>query len=214
MERKVTKIQAQKKNPDRVSIFLDEEFAFGLSRVVAAWLKTGDVLTEEKINKLRQQDSYEVALQKALNFLSYRPRSESEVRKKLIEKEFETAVIDNVIVRLRELNYLGDLEFARQWVENRSTFRPRGSRALTAELKIKGVDEATIAQALSEMPEEEQLAFEAAKKYVNRLKGLDRDKFRSRLGGFLGRRGFGYETIYKVVEETWQAIQSEDASHS
>jgi len=214
MERKVTKIQAQKKNPDRVSIFLDDEFAFGLSRVVAAWLKTGDVLTKEKINKLRQQDSYEVALQKALNFLSYRPRSESEVRKKLIEKEFETAVIDNVIERLRKLNYLGDLEFARQWVENRSTFRPRGSRALTAELKIKGVDEATIAQALSEMPEEEQLAFEAAKKYVNRLKGLDRDKFRSRLGGFLGRRGFGYETIYKVVEETWQAIQSEDASHS
>jgi regulatory protein len=214
MERKVTKIQVQKKNPNRVNIFLDDEFAFGLSRVVAAWLKVGDLVSEVKVNQLLQQDGYETAMQKALRFLSYRPRSENEVRRKLAENEYEAAVIERVIERLIELEYLGDLDFSRQWIENRSTFRPRGSRALAAELKNKGVEETTIAKALSEMPEEEQLAFAAAEKYQNRLKGLDRDKFRSRLGGFLGRRGFGYETIYKVVEETWQAMQSEEASHS
>ncbi|KPL70039.1 hypothetical protein ADN00_18440 [Ornatilinea apprima] len=214
MERKVTKIQVQKKNPNRVNIFLDEEFAFGLSRVVAAWLKVGDLISDEKIARLKQEDEYETAMQRALHFLGYRPRSEHEVRARLAENEYDAAVIEKVIERLRELKYVGDLDFARQWIENRSTFRPRGSRALAAELKQKGVEEKTIEQALMEMPEEEQLALEAARRYSARLHGLDRKAFRMRLGGFLGRRGFGYEIIYKVVDEIWQDLQSEDAQYS
>ena len=83
MAKKITALKLQKRNKDRVNVYLDDEFAFGLSRIVAAWLRTGQELTEEKIAELQAQDNVEVALQRALNFLSYRPRSEEEVRRNL-----------------------------------------------------------------------------------------------------------------------------------
>ena len=83
MERKITALQAQKRNPQRVNVYLDGEFAFGLSRITAAWLQIGQVLSEEKIVELQAADEIEVAYQKALHYLSFRTRSEDEVRKNL-----------------------------------------------------------------------------------------------------------------------------------
>ncbi len=82
MDRIVTALKAQKKNPNRVSIYLDGEFAFGVSRIVAAWLKIGQSLSDEKLASIQKQEAGELALQKALLLLSYRPRSESEIQKR------------------------------------------------------------------------------------------------------------------------------------
>ena len=83
MAQRITAIEPQQKNPQRVNIYLDGEFAFGLAVVVAAWLKVGQELGEEKIASLKMQDEREVTYQKALHFLSYRPRSSAEVRQNL-----------------------------------------------------------------------------------------------------------------------------------
>ena len=72
--RKITAIEVQKKNPNRVNISLDDQFAFGLSRLAAAWLKVGQTLSEEKIADLQSADAREVAFQKAMRFLGYRAR--------------------------------------------------------------------------------------------------------------------------------------------
>ena len=90
MERVITAIKVQKRNPTRVNIELDGEYAFGTSRLVAAWLQVGDRLTEEKIAALIDQDTSEVAYQRALNLLNHRPRTEKEIRQKLAEKQFES----------------------------------------------------------------------------------------------------------------------------
>mgnify|MGYP000952684904 FL=1 len=71
MDRTITALTAQKKNPQRINVFLDGEFAFGLQRIVAAWLIVGQTLSEEKINQLRSDDQSEIAYQKAINLLSY-----------------------------------------------------------------------------------------------------------------------------------------------
>lgn len=205
---KITALKAQLRNPNRVNVYLDDQFAFGLARIVAAWLKVGMVLSDDKIAKLQAQDVGETAYQQALHFISYRPRSEMEVRKKLIEKGTEEEVVDTVLSRLRAAQLVGDENFARVWVENRVTFRPRSHRMLRYELKQKGVEEETIQLALTEAENDPELAYQAGLKYARRLAGLDWELFRKRLGGFLGRRGFSYGTIAPVLRRIWEETTS------
>jgi regulatory protein len=200
--RKITAIEAQKNNPKRVNIYLDGEFAFGLDRLVAAWLTVGQSLEEEKISKLQIEDAQEKAYQQAMLFLSYRARSEAEVRKNLEKHEIPPAVIDQLIERLREERLLNDGQFAQDWVANRSEFRPRSRRALTVELRRKGLTEADIRFA-TEAVNEESLAYAAAQKRVRRLEGLEWIEFRKKLSEFLARRGFGYEVIAPTVKRLW-----------
>src|SRR3990172_4788022 len=77
---KITAIEPQQKDPQRVNVYLDGEFAFGLARITAGWLTVGQELGEEKVASLLAEDANKTAYQKALHFLSYRPRSSSEVR--------------------------------------------------------------------------------------------------------------------------------------
>ena len=206
--RKITAIEPQKKNPSRVNIYLDDAFAFGLAGIVAAWLSVGQMLSEEKIQALQAEDAKEMAMQRALGFLSYRPRSVEEVRKNLRKHEIPEAVIAETVERLQRNGLLGDAAFAQVWVENRSTFRPRGKRALKMELRQKGLADDLIQETLAENVDEEVLALAAAQKYVRKLNGLDWQAFRQKLGGFLMRRGFGYEVIAPVLKQVWEETHS------
>lgn len=200
----ITGIEQQKKNPNRVNIYLDEQFAFGLYKASALHLKVGDTLDDGNIQALEQKDAAEEAYQKALKLLNIRPRTEHEMRSRLQEYGFTDEIIDSVIANLLEKNYLNDQQFAAEWIENRTTFRPRGKRLLRIELMKKHVDEEEIQTALATLPEEEQLVREAAKKYSNRLKGLDESTFKKRLYGFLVRRGFSYDDIKPILDEVWE----------
>ena len=204
--RKITAITAQKKNPNRVNISLDDEFAFGLSRMAAAWLRQGQELSDEKITALQMQDAREVAFGKALRFLGYRARSVQEVRENLLKHEIPEPVIEEVIKRLQETNLLNDQQFAQAWVENRNTFRPRSRRALAMELRHKGLDDEVVQDTLNNNVDENALALEAARKYVRKVQQLEWPNFRQRLGGFLGRRGFSYGIVAPVLRQVWSEI--------
>ena len=208
MMKKITAIQVQKKNPNRVNIYLDGEFAFGLARIVAAWLYVGQELDEEKIAKLQAEDSRERAWGQALLFLSYRARSESEIRQNLSKHEIAEAVIEETLERLRRDGFANDKKFASAWVENRSTFRPRGRRALALELRQKGIDDSTIESALKEV-DEEALAYQAGQKKANKLKVLEWSEFRKKMSEFLARRGFSYSVIAPIVARLWNEIHTE-----
>ncbi len=203
---KITALKAQKHNPDRVSVYLDNEYAFGLFRVVAAWLQIGQEIDEEKIRQLKQAEASEKAYQRALNFLSYRVRTESEIRRNLNKHDTPESVIEEVLERLRRNNLVDDLHFANTWVENRSEFRPRGRRALQSELRQKGVDQEVIEEALQNLNEEE-LAYQAAKKNARKYLRYEWPEFRKKLLGFLARRGFNYGVSAPVVERVWAEEQ-------
>jgi regulatory protein len=210
----ITAIEPQKRNPNRVNIQLDGQFAFGLSRVTAAWLSVGQSLTEEKITALQQADASEGALQQALLFLGTRPRSVSEVRKNLEKHEFAPTVVDATVERLEADGLLGDQQFAATWVENRNTFRPRGRRALALELRQKGISDDAIRRALESIPGELSLALLAGRKYVRRLNGLEWTQFRAKLGGHLSRRGFPYEVVSAAVKHIWQEMDQDLSSET
>jgi regulatory protein len=208
--RKITAIETQKKNPNRVNVYLDEQFAFGLSRIVAAWLSAGQALSEEKIAALQTEDAQEVAMQRALRFLGYRARSMQEVRANLEKNETPEAAIEFTLRRLQENGLLNDQEFAQTWVENRNTFRPRSRRALAMELRHKGLDDEVVQEVLDKSVDESALALEAARKYVRKVRGLEWQEFRLKMGGFLGRRGFSYAIIAPVLRLVWDELHAGD----
>jgi regulatory protein len=200
MSRTITTLKIQERNKERVSVFLDGEYVFSLSLLDAASLHKGQILTDEQIAQLKAIDDRHVAFERAVRFLGHRPRSQQEIRQKLREHDVEAFVIDSVLQRLEQLEYVNDLEFARYWVRNREEFRPRGPMALRAELRSKGIDNDIIDEVLAETKPLDS-AREAARKKRSSLRGLDRQTFRKKLGDHLARRGFDFDTITTVIEE-------------
>ena len=149
MGRTVTALKTQKRNPRRVNVYLDGEFAFGLEGSAAAWLKIGQELADEKINQLLSEDEADNAYQQALRLLNYRPRAEAEVRIKLEQRGTSEATILKVLDRLRRTGLVNDERFARDWVENRNTFRPRSRKALAIEMRQHGVNQESIEKAIT-----------------------------------------------------------------
>jgi regulatory protein len=201
MAGKITELRYQKRNPDRVNVYLDGKFAFGLPDLEAARFRPGQYLSDADIDRLRGVDAEQRAYDRAVHFLGYRPRSEAEVRQNLARAGTDGALIDRVVERLTQQGYLNDVEFARYWVDNRERFRPRGARALREELHRKGVGDEASAGLLAETDQEES-AYRAGQVKAMRLAPLleeNRQDFRRRMGDFLARRGFDYEVVRRVV---------------
>lgn len=158
------------------------------------------------VQRLLDLDGAQRAYDAALGFLSYRPRSEAEIRRNLERKRFPPERIDEVLVRLRRTGLVDDAAFARYWVENRDTFSPRGGRALRAELRLKGVGDEEARTVLEDGRDEAAGAYAAGERKARQLKGLDRRAFRQRLGAFLARRGFSYESISHTVDRLYAEV--------
>lgn len=212
MSRKISALKLQKRNHQRVNVYLDGEFAFGLSRIVAAWLEVGQELSEEKIAQLQAEDENEVAFQRAVRFIGYRMRTEAEVWDKLKDNNYPEEVIRAVVRRLQRDGLVDDERFAQIWVENRAEFHPRSHRALAYELRQKGIAEEVIIETLAEIIEDEELAYKAGLKQSRKLKNLEWPDFRRRLGGFLARRGFSYDVVAPVVDRIWAEQLSDETT--
>ncbi len=202
---KVTALKAQARNPKRVNVFLDGQFAFGLAKIEAIRLRVGQELDEAAVARLQQADTEEQAYERALKLLSSRPRSEDEIRRKLREHKVADETIEAVMAHLRRAGLVDDAAFANYWVENRAAFRPRSQRMLKAELKRKGVGDAALAHALATTNDAEAAYALAAKRVRSaKLAEAPYPDFRRRLGDYLARRGFDYETIGPIVERLWK----------
>lgn len=208
----VTALEVQKRNKERANVFIDGEYAFSLSLMEAAQLRKGQALTEVEIAALRDEDAVVQAVDSAAHFLGYRPRSTTEVRRNLTEKEFAAAVIDAAIERLTAMGYLNDETFARYWIQNRGEFKPLSQRALRQELRQKGVDNAVIDTVLEDVGEAD-LAYKAAISQTKRFKRLSRKEFHTKLANFLQRRGFAYRTARDVIQRLVDELEAEDPDY-
>lgn len=215
MDRKITALKVQKRNPDRVNVYLDGEFAFGVSRIVSAWLKVGQELSDQKIQSLQREDAEEVAFQNALKVLSFRPRSIFEVQKKLKDYGFDETVVHSVLERLKQNGLLEDQSFAQTWIENRTVFHPRSRKLMALELRQKGVPDEVVQNALAAgAVDDETMAYQSAIQYVRRLRGLEWPEFRKKLSAYLLRRGFSFETVSPVVRQVWDETQQSASEKS
>lgn len=209
----ITALVAQKKNRDRVNVYLDGEFAFALAAIEAVRLKRGQTLTDADIARLQAADEAEKAHDKALRFLSNRPRSEWEIRQNLEKAGYEAGTVDRVVVRLRGVGLIDDAAFVRYWIDNRAQFRPKGKAALRQELRRKGIDREVIEAVLAEAGhDDDNAALQAALAKADRFRRLPRNEFAQKLGAYLARRGFDHETVREAVNATWQRLHADEAS--
>lgn len=206
----ITLLERQKNNPERVNVYLDGEFAFGLNEMDAVTLRKGQQLSESEIDELRQQDAVVKAVDYAANLLSYRPRSTQEIRERLLKHSFNDVVADAAIEKLIRLGYLDDRAFARFWIEDRNRFKPLGRRALSFELRNKGIDAVIIQELLEEIVDEGGGAYEAALKRVRQMRGTTKREFKQKIGAFLQRRGFGYEAVNGALTQLIQELADDD----
>jgi regulatory protein len=199
----ITALQVQKKNKERVNVYIDGRFAFGLAAIEAIKLRRGQKLSDDEIAALQDRDEAHQAHEAALRCLDYRPRSVDEIRRHLKGKGVEPDVIDEVVERLIGVGLLDDRAFARYWLENRSDFRPRGERALRQELRQKGVPDDIIAEVLGQGHDEDDSAYRAAIAQARKIRASDLREFRRKLEAHLARRGFAYDTAREAAARAW-----------
>ena len=198
----ITALVVQKNNKERVNVYLDDEFAFGVTLSAALTLKKGQELTDAEITQLKADDTVDKAYDQSLRYLSFRPRTIQEVRQYLQKKGISDENTEFVIERLTNQGYLNDAEFGRVWVNDRERLNPKGKRALQYELRQKGLSEKDIQQALDDL-DEEALAWQAVEKQIRRWQNLDETAFRQKLAGYLARRGFDYDIIQLIFDKAW-----------
>ena len=209
----ITAIEPQEKNKDRVSVFVNGKFALGLFADVAALLnlRVGQEMTAEGLTEISRAETIRKGVNDAMRLLGVRARSEKEVRDRLRRKEYEDETILEVLRRLRSYGYLDDADFAARWVEARG--RTRGNRALSHELRQKGIDSETAASTLSEARDTEteiESAFAAAKKKVGEKPADASREAQAKLSAYLQRRGFGWGAIRPVLRQLFTDAAPDD----
>ena len=205
----ITDLKLQR-NRRVANVFVDNQFVTGLDleTIAKQGIKIGLDISQTDLKKIIQKSASEKLLNYALNFLSYRPRSEKEIRTYLSNKvktgkilRVGETIIDNTIDKLKKDRIIDDVDFAKWWIEQRMKFRPKGKLLLSQELFIKGIDKEIIQNALSQIDEQE-----AARAIVQKKKKMIKTQkyqvAKKKLIGLLYRRGFTWEVIKNVVDET------------
>ncbi|TCP58916.1 regulatory protein [Tumebacillus sp. BK434] len=197
----LTALSVQKASPDRLNVFVDDEFLMGVYREVALKhrLKKGLQVTVELLEAVWRDEVVYKAKEAAVHYLSFRHRSKKEMADYLSGKDlFDEAVVNMTLEWLVESGYLNDNDFARQWVENRMRSRPRGKAMLKWELKQKGIESDHIAEALDEVFDDE-LEVEGAIRLLEKKVGRKTLQFtfeeQRKLAQHLARRGFSSSVI-------------------
>jgi regulatory protein len=190
---------------ERVNVFVDGLFSFTIAEElrVIHHLEVGQNLSDDQINELRKKDLYFSCMEAAVHYLSYRPRSESEVGRRLKQRGFDYETVQEVISKLKEQQLIDDVSFSQFWRNNRLAFSPRSTRLIRLELRQKGVAAETVNEVLKDLNDEDSV-YEAGLKKAHRLTGSDYDDFRRLLYDYLRRRGYSYETVKRAIERLWE----------
>ncbi|MFZ5365991.1 MAG: RecX family transcriptional regulator [Patescibacteria group bacterium] len=202
----ITDIKPQKRKK-RFNIYVDGKFSFAVSAeaLAKAELKIDQEISDQKIEELIKEDDFVKVYDRVLKFFSYRPRSEKELKDWFKKKQVGEETQKLIYQKLKNLGYLNDEEFARWWIEQRTTFRPASSRLLALELRQKGISREIIDKQLSNLAIKQFSEIELAKKVAEKkLKSLRHYSYleqRQKLVSALARRGFSWEVIKEVIDE-------------
>jgi regulatory protein len=156
-------------------------------------------------NNRAPSNDFEINLNKSLHFLSFRPRSEKEVRDHLklktknLKHKLDDKTVDLIIDKLKEHKFLDDEEFAKWWIEQRTKYRPRALRVIKMELKQKGIPDELIQDSGSKIHDEE-MASKLAEKRISKYKNLTKQETYQKLGRYLMSKGFDWDTVKRVID--------------
>lgn len=197
---RITKITSQKKS-GRANVYLDEQFAFGidLDNLVKFDLRVEKELTQDEVERIVKEAELVKTLGKLLNFATTRPRSEKEIRGWFGRKKVHQSLYGKLKKKLKKFGLLDDEKFAKWWVQQRLSFKPKSRKEITFELRGKGIDKNTIDDVLAGSGIDD---LKNAKKLLAKVgykwQRFDDTKRRQKKAEYLARKGFGWDVI-KVV---------------
>lgn len=192
----ITAIKQQVKRQDRYSIYVDGKYAFSLSEggLIASGLASGREIDDSQLHELKKAAGMDKAYGNALRYVAMRPRSEWELHDYFRRKQVDETAAQEIVQRLRDLDLLNDLVFARAWVANRRLLKQTSKRRLSLELKQKHVPEETIRQVLEEDETDER---DQLKALINKKRARYPDQ--QKLMQYLARQGFRFDDIKSAL---------------
>ena len=205
MKKVITKIEAQKKKTDRVSIFINEEFAFGCSSELIYYhnLSKGKEVDEEELSEIVEEDNYITAKNLGLKYVESSLKTEFQVKEYLVKKEYNDKVIDKVISFLKEYKFLDDNYYANAFAKQYINSQGRGN--IKFKLMQKGISEEIIENALCSFSreQEESVALKLAEKRALILckKENDKIKVKAKLNSYLLSKGYDFETVSSIIRK-------------
>jgi regulatory protein len=188
----VTSLKPQR-NGKRVNVYVDEEFAFGidLDNLVKFGIKINRNFTPEELNTIIKKAELQKIFDNLIRFASMRPSSTKEISMWFYRKQTPPTIQEELKEKLIKLGFLDDFAFAKWWIEQRQTFKPRGKKFLVLELRQKGIDQDTITSLIEESGINEELI---AKKLLQ--------KNPKNPQSYLARKGISWDIIRKLTIDT------------
>ena len=200
----ITKIEAQKKDKNRVNIYVNDEFFLAIftELVYEFNLKKGMLIEKEHLKEILDKEMYVKAKNKAVNILSKADQSERKIREKL-SNEFEEYTINEVIDFLKNNKFIDDELLASKIVNTNINLNKCGKNKIRQNLYNKGINSESISEALCEIDEniEFENAMYLAKKRYQRVKNEDKRKIFQKISQHLAYKGFNYDIIKKVLNK-------------
>lgn len=202
---KISKIEVQKRNSERVNIFLDGEYAFSISMELAykEGVKVNSEIDAERLKEIANKESFIRCRESALRIIERNYKTEKEVREKLVLKGYEQEAIDKAIDFLKGYKFLDDGNYTKMFIKNK--LNSQGSQKIKYSLMQKGVSKEVIEKELSNVDREEEKisALNLAKKKINTIMKRETDTYKisGKLYRFLMTKGFNYELVKEVVKE-------------
>ncbi|NHN28306.1 recombinase RecX [Paenibacillus sp. S3N08] len=211
----ITKIERQKRAKDRYNLFIDEQFVFSIHEdvLIKYRLAKGSVINGEEMLLIVQAQDRQQAYLDAIRLLSFRLRSEYELKVRLKQKNYEPPTIEDTIDRLRREQYIDDSLFAEQLTEQRIHSHKKGRNWIKQELQQKGLRKEHITKALEQIDEvtEYTNAFTLIHKKYGASLSPDTDvrNIQRKAISLLQRRGYSFSVVSRVMRKFSQIIGSD-----
>lgn len=199
---RITAIEFQKKNKDRVNLYIDGQYFMSIyaELVYKFKLEKGQEINIEDFTEIIKKDDFEKAKNKALNSISKAEKSEKKLRDKLAD-EFAPEIIDMVIDFMKKYSFVDDDRYAKRIVSNDLNFKRLGKNRIKQDLYYKGISSRDIDRAISDIDGDVELenAIALAQKRLAKLKKEESIKKRTKLYQHLAYKGFDYATIKSAI---------------
>lgn len=210
---KITKVEVQKNNKEKVNVFVDDKYSFSVTfnGLIEYGISKGDEITDEEIEEIKRKDSPALAVMQAANIISYAQRTEKELERKLRDKKFNDDAIEYAINKMKGYGYIDDDAYVTSFISSKAIPNHWGEQKIISSLLQKGISIELIKEKIEECFSDDirlESATEAAKKYLPKIEKYDERKKQQKLYQHLISKGFKYDIVSQVCKKVIKAVDS------
>jgi regulatory protein len=207
---KITEIKKQKTSQEGYNIFIEGEFCFSASSedILKFSLKEGVELSKAELEHIINLCESNKAYNYALNLLSIKDYTISEIERKLLQKSFSESTIKHVINKLKEYGFVNDERYAIKYINNSLNIKKYGEKKILYNLKSKGIDDSIIRKSSIDNDVQFNNAYNLSLKKIKSLKG--KTNIKEKLFRYLLSKGYTYDLTISVIEKVLKEFDDEN----